>query len=59
MPSVAAGEHKGDDRKIGAAYRKLRRAGFSTNSILTVLRKYAANPELLDEPPPEDEVPDL
>jgi regulatory protein len=59
MPAVAAGDHKGDDRKIAAAYRKLRRAGFSTNSILTVLRKYAAHPELLDEPPPEDDLPDV
>jgi regulatory protein len=59
MPSIVAGGHVGDDRKLGAAYRKLRRAGFSSGAILTVLRRYAAHPELLEEPPPDDDPMDL
>ncbi|HVV45061.1 MAG TPA: regulatory protein RecX [Bryobacteraceae bacterium] len=55
MPSVAAGEHTGDERQLAAAWRKLRRAGFSSGAILTELRRFAARPELLEDPPPEDE----
>ncbi len=63
MPSVVAGTHttgeyKEDERKLAAAYRKLRRAGFSPGAILTVLKRFAAHPELLDEPPPEDDPAD-
>lgn len=58
MPSVAAGEHTGDERQLAAAWRKLRRAGFSSGAILTELRRFAARPELLEDPPPEDEPAD-
>ena len=58
MPSVVTGGHTGDERKLAAAYRKLRRAGFSSGPILTVLKRFAAHPELLDEPPPDDEFTD-
>ena len=63
MPSIVAGSHitgerAEDERKLAAAYRKLRRAGFSSGPILTVLKRYAAHPELLDEAPPEDELED-
>jgi regulatory protein len=58
MPSIVAGGHIGDERKLAAAYRKLRRAGYSSGAILTVLKRFAAHPELLDEPPPDDEPPD-
>lgn len=58
MPSIVAGAHTGDERKLAAAYRKLRRAGFSPGAILTVLRRFAAHPELLEESPPEDEPAD-
>ena len=58
MPSIVAGGHSGDERKLASAYRKLRRAGFASGPILTVLKRYAANPELLDETPPEDEPED-
>jgi regulatory protein len=54
MPSVAAGVHAGDEKKLAAAYRKLRRAGFSSGPILTVLKRFAANPEMLEEPPEEE-----
>jgi regulatory protein len=54
MPSVVAGGHSRDDRKLAAAYRRLRRAGFGSGPILTVLKRYAAQPELLDEVPEEE-----
>ena len=58
MPSVVAGGHIGDERKLGAAYRRLRRAGFAPGAILTVLKRFAAHPELLEEPPPDDDLPE-
>jgi regulatory protein len=58
MPSVVAGGHTGDERKLAAAYRKLRRAGFAPGAILTVLKRFAAHPELLDEPLPDDDMPE-
>jgi len=63
MPSIFSGGHhtgepKEDERKLAAAYRKLRRAGFAPGPILTVLKRFAAHPELLDEPPPEDDPAD-
>lgn len=59
MPATLAGTHMDDERKLAAAYRKLRRAGFSPGAILTVLRRFAAHPELLEEPPPDDEPADI
>jgi regulatory protein len=59
MPVILAGGHLDDERKLAAAYRKLRRAGFSPGAILTVLRRFAAHPELLEEPPPDDEPTDI
>lgn len=47
-----------DERKLGAAYRKLRRAGFSTGPVLVALRKRASRPEALEDPPPEEETPE-
>jgi len=58
MPSVAAGEHTGDERQLAAAWRKLRRAGFSSGAILTELRRFAARPELLEDPPPDEDPAD-
>ncbi len=55
MPAVAAGGKLGDERQLAAAWRKLRRAGFSSGATLTVLKGYAADPGILDEPPPEDD----
>ncbi len=55
MPSIAAGGPIEDDRKLAAAYRRLRRAGFSSGGSLTALKRLAARPELIDEPPPDDE----
>jgi regulatory protein len=49
----------GDQKDLGAAYRRLVRAGFRSTEILKVLKRFAKNPDLLDgfEPPEEvDEV---
>jgi len=45
-----------DDKALASAYRRLARAGFRTGEIVRALKKFAKNPELLDnfEPPEED-----
>jgi regulatory protein len=37
-----------EDKELAAAYRRLLRAGFRTAEIITVLKRFAKNPELLD-----------
>jgi regulatory protein len=59
MPSVAAGGKIEDERKLAAAYRRLRRAGFTSGPILTALKALAARPELLEEPMGQEEEPEL
>lgn len=46
-----------DDKDLGSAYRRLVRAGFRTGEIVSALKRFARNPELLDgfEPPPAEE----
>src|SRR5215469_6950590 len=45
-----------EDKDLAAAYRRLRRAGFRSGDILRVLKRFAKNPELLEEwEPPEEE----
>ena len=46
-----------EEKDMAAAYRRLVRAGFRGGEILKVLRRVAANPDLLDgfEPPEEEE----
>ena len=46
-----------EDKDLASAYRRLLRAGFRTGEIVRVLKKFAKNPELLDnfEPPQETE----
>ena len=53
MPSIAQGKID-DDRKLAAAYRKLRRAGFGSVAILTALKQRAARPEAIEEFPEEE-----
>ena len=36
------------DKDLAAAYRRLMRAGFRTGEIITVLKRFAKNPDLLD-----------
>jgi regulatory protein len=55
MHAVAAGGPIEDDKKLAAAYRKLRRAGFTSGPILAALKRLAARPETLEEPPEEEE----
>jgi regulatory protein len=55
MPSIAAGGPVEDDRVLAGAYRRLRRAGFTSGAILTALKQRAARPESIEEPPEEDE----
>lgn len=50
MGSIAAGGVE-DPRKIATAYRKLRRAGFSSGIVIAALKRYAARPEEIEEPP--------
>jgi regulatory protein len=46
-----------DDKDMASAYRRLARAGFRSGEIVKVLKRFAKNPELLDnfEPPEEAE----
>ena len=45
-----------DDKDWAAAYRRLLRAGFRTPEIVKVLKRFARNPELLDQAEPPEEV---
>lgn len=55
MPAIAAGGPIEDDRKLASAYRRLRRAGFTSGPVLAALKRLAARPELLEEPIEEEE----
>ena len=46
-----------EEKDLASAYRRLLRAGFRTGEIIRVLKKFAKNPELLDnfEPPEQTE----
>jgi regulatory protein len=54
MPSVAAGGKIEDERKLASAFRRLRRAGFTTGPILDALKRLAVRPEVLDDFPDEE-----
>ena len=45
----------GDDKQLASAYRRLMRAGFGSGNAIRALKRFAANPDLLDqfEPPAE------
>jgi regulatory protein len=53
--SVPRDELFQDEKDLASAYRRLVRAGFRTGEIVRVLKKFAKNPDLLDnfEPPQE------
>jgi regulatory protein len=55
MSSLRTGGKVEDQRQLMRAWRRLRRAGFSSGAVLTALKNVAAKPELIDEPPPDDE----
>jgi regulatory protein len=45
-----------EEKDLAAGYRRLLRAGFRSGDIVRVLKRFAKNPELLDEwEPPEEE----
>jgi regulatory protein len=56
MHSVFTGGKIEDEKKLAAAYRKLRRAGFTSGPILAALKRIAARPEELEEPLEENEL---
>lgn len=58
MPAIAHAGKIEDERKLAAAYRRLRRAGFTSGPILAALKGLAARPELLEEPIGEEEEPE-
>jgi len=55
MHAVSSGGPIEDEKKLAAAYRKLRRAGFSSGPILSALKRIAARPDALEEPLEEEE----
>ena len=54
LPSLVGAGPIEDERILARAYRRLRRAGFSSAGTLAALKRMAARPELIEEPPPED-----
>ena len=55
MASLVAAGPIEDERKLASAYRRLRRAGFTSGAILTALKRKAARPELVNDAPEEEE----
>ena len=53
LPSIAAQGHIADERELARAWRRLRRAGFSSGAILARLKQRARRPELLEDIPEE------
>jgi regulatory protein len=47
-----------EEKDLAGAYRRLVRAGFRTGDIIRVLKRFAANPELLDNFEPPEETPE-
>lgn len=58
LPSLARSGRIEDEKELARAYRRLRRAGFSSPGVMTALKRMAARPDLLDEPPPDEEESD-
>jgi regulatory protein len=54
LPSLIGAGPIEDDRILARAYRRLRRAGFSSGGSLAALKRMAARPELIEEPPAEE-----
>jgi len=47
-----------EEKDLASAYRRLVRAGFRTGEIVRVLKKFARNPDLLDNFEPPEETPE-
>lgn len=50
MPSLRQASDVEDERELAKAYRRLRRAGFTSGPVLQALKRRAARPEMLEEP---------
>jgi regulatory protein len=59
MPSLRSGGKVEDERDLARAWRRLRRAGYSSGAVLAALKRVAARPDLIEEPPAEDEEAEL
>jgi regulatory protein len=46
------------EKEMASAYRRLMRAGFRSSTVVTVLKKFARNPDLLDAFEPPEEPPE-
>ncbi|HVW85874.1 MAG TPA: regulatory protein RecX [Bryobacteraceae bacterium] len=55
LPSLRNRERIEGDRELARAYRRLRRAGFTSGAVLAALRRLAAHPESIEDPGDEDE----
>ena len=55
MSSLVAAGPIEDEKKLATAYRRLRRAGFTSGGILAALKRKAASPELVNDAPEEEE----
>jgi regulatory protein len=54
MPSLVLD----DERKLASAFRRLRRAGFSTSPVLAALKRIAAKPDMIEDFPEEEALED-
>jgi len=58
MPSLAVQPRIEDQKDLAKAYRRLRRAGFSSGGVLAALKRRAARPEEIEEPVEDEEAED-
>jgi regulatory protein len=58
LPLIGSQGKIEDDRVLARAYRRLRRAGFSSGGTLAALKRMAARPEELEDPPADEDVVD-
>jgi regulatory protein len=47
-----------DEKEMAAAYRRLMRAGFRSATVIAVLKRFAQNPDLLDDFEPPEAAPE-
>jgi len=58
MPSLKEAGLIEDQRDLAKAFRRLRRAGFSSGGALSALKRRAARPEEIEEPTEDEEDPE-
>jgi SOS response regulatory protein OraA/RecX len=47
-----------EEKDLAAAYRRLMRAGFRSGEVIRALKRFAKNPDLLDNFEPPEELPE-